>query len=44
VYRPQQEGGAADPVGQGRAIKLDALPRISDSGSGSEIRFATLRQ
>jgi hypothetical protein len=38
---PQQEGGAADPVGQRRAIKLDALPRISDSGSRSEIRFAT---
>jgi len=28
VYRPQQEGGAADPVGQGRAIERDALPRI----------------
>ena len=28
MHRPQQEGGAADPVGQGRAIECDALPRI----------------
>ena len=28
MHRPQQEGGAADPVGQGRAIELDALARI----------------
>jgi hypothetical protein len=28
VHRPQQEGGAADPIGQGRAIERDALPRI----------------
>jgi hypothetical protein len=24
----QQEGGASDPIGQGRAIEIDALPRI----------------
>ncbi len=28
VHRPQQEGGTADPVSQGRAIERDALPRI----------------
>ena len=28
VHRPQQEGGAADPVGQGRAIEVDALPGV----------------
>lgn len=28
MHRSQQEGGAADPVSQGRAIKRDALPRI----------------
>ena len=28
MHRPQQPGGAADPVGQGRAIEIDALPGI----------------
>ena len=28
VHGPQQEGGAADPVGQGRAIEPDALPGV----------------
>ncbi len=28
MNRPQQTGGAADPVGQGRAIELDALPGV----------------
>jgi len=28
VHRPQQEGGAADPVGQGRAVEGDALTGI----------------
>ncbi len=28
LNRSQQPGGAADPVGQGRAIEIDVLPRI----------------
>lgn len=28
VARPQHEGGAADPVSQGRAIERNALPRV----------------
>ena len=28
MHRPQQPGGAADPIGQCRAIEHDALPRI----------------
>ena len=28
MHRPQEPGGAADPIGQGRAIERDALPGI----------------
>lgn len=28
MHGPQQEGGLADPVGQGRAIQVQALPGI----------------
>ena len=28
VHRAQQEGGAPNPIGQGRAIERDALPRV----------------
>ena len=37
VHRPQQEGGAADPVGQRRAIEVDAL-------AGVDLRLAVERQ
>jgi hypothetical protein len=37
VHRDQFEGGAADPVGQGRAIELDAL-------AGIDLRLAVKRQ
>ena len=29
MHRPQQEGGTADPIGQGRAVELDALPGVN---------------
>jgi hypothetical protein len=29
MHRPQQEGGTADPIGQGRAIQVEALAGIN---------------